>query len=137
MTDQAYEVQKAVHALLIGNASVTGLVPAASIADFGRTPTVFPSIIMGEAQIVDEGQQINRSVKRVYLTLHLWTKEPALNAVKKIGGAVAAALADQRPAVGGGFHVADLYIENVRYVRDPSGEHGHGVLTINALVGRA
>ncbi|MBN9347566.1 MAG: DUF3168 domain-containing protein [Devosia sp.] len=134
MTDQAYQVQKAVHALLIGTGALTDLVPAESIADFGGVPTVFPSIIVGEAQIVDEGQQIDRSVMRVYLTLHLWTKEAALNAVKKIGGAVRTAMHGQRPPLGGGFQLGDLGIESVRYVRDPSGENGHGVVTINALV---
>lgn len=137
MTDRAYYLQKALHALLTGNAGVTGLVPASNIADFGGTPTIFPSIIVGEAQAVDEGQRIDRSVRRVYATLHLWTKEPALNEVKKVGGALQEALEGQRPPLGGGFHLGDMFVENVRYVRDPSGENGHGVVTISALVGRA
>lgn len=135
MTDQSYYLQKAVHGLLTTSAGVTALVPAASIADLGWKPTTFPSIIMGEAQIVDEGQRIDRSVVRVYLTLHLWTKEPYLNTVKKIGGAVQAALAGPRPALDGGYYAGDFRLESTRYLRDPEGENGHGVLTINALVG--
>ena len=57
--------------------------------------------------------------------------------MKKIGGAFRAALKDQRPALEGGYHLADLRIEDTRYVRDPSGENGHGVVTINALVSEA
>lgn len=137
MTDQAYFVQKAAHAVLIQAAGVTALVPAAHIADLGDVPTVFPSIIIGEAQIVDEGQRIDRSVVRVYLTMHLWTKEPHLNEVKKVGGAVRMAMKGQRPALGGGFYLADLRIDDTRYMRAPGGENGHGVVTLNALVGEA
>lgn len=135
MTDQAYQVQKAVYGVLSTDGTLTGLVPAANIADFGNVPTVFPSIIVGEGQIVDEGQRIDRSVVRVYLTLHLWTKEKQLNDVKKIGGALRLALKGQRPALGGGFYLADMRIDDTRYMRTPSGENGHGVVTINALVG--
>ena len=138
MTDQAYHVQKAVYGLLVASAGLTALVPAGNIVDdHGGLPTVFPSIIIGEAQIVDEGQRIDRSVVRVYLTCHLWTREPRLNEVKKVGGAFQAALKGQRPALGGGFHLGDMYVESTRYIRDPKGENGHGVVTINALVGVA
>ncbi|MGV8831255.1 MAG: DUF3168 domain-containing protein [Devosia sp.] len=137
MTDQSYYVQKAVHGVLTASGGVTALVPATSIADFGGVPTLFPSIIVGEAQIIDEGQRVDRSVVRVYLTLHLWTKEPSLNAVKKIGGAVRAALSGPMPALDGGYVLGDLRIDDTRYVRDPSGENGHGVVTLNALVGEA
>lgn len=138
MSDPAYFVQKALHQLLVASSGLTDLVPASAIKDqFGGIPQVFPSILLGEAQIVDEGQAIARDVHRVYSTWHLWTKEPSLNEVKKIGGAFRAALKDQRPALEGGYHLADLRIEDTRYVRDPSGENGHGVVTINALVSEA
>jgi hypothetical protein len=137
MTDQAYYLQKAVHAALIGNAGVTALVPARDIADLGGVPTVFPSIIVGEGQIVDEGQRIDRSVNRVYLTLHVWTNEPHLNQVKKVGGALRRAINSTRITLEGGFHLGDIRIDDTRYLRDPSGENGHGVVTINALVGGA
>ncbi|MBN9333626.1 DUF3168 domain-containing protein [Devosia sp.] len=140
MTDQAYYVQKAVYERLVATPALVDLVPVANIVDdLGGLPTVFPGIILGEGQIVDEGQRIDRSVKRVYLTCHLWTAEPRLNEVKKIGGAFAAAIetSTNGGSLGGGFYLGDLRIRDVRYIRDPSGQNGHGVVTVDTLVGRA
>lgn len=139
MTDQAYYVQKAVYERLVATPALVALVPVANIVDdHGGLPTVFPGIILGEGQIVDEGQRIDRSVKRVFLTCHLWTAEPRLNEVKKIGGAFAAAIdANDKLSLAGGFYLGDLRIRDTRYIRDPSGQNGHGVVTIDALVGRA
>lgn len=138
MTDPAYYAMKAVHARLIGDAGLTAMVPAANMVDdYGGVPTKFPSILVGEAQVVDEGNSIARSVNRVYLTLHIWTAEPNLTLTKKIGGAVRDALGGARLTLDGGYHLADLYIADTRYIRDPSGTNGHGVVTINALVGRS
>jgi len=138
VTDPAYYVQKAVHGRLIANAALTTMVPAANMVDdYGGVPTRFPCILVGEAQVVDEGHDIARTVNRVYLTLHLWTAEPRLTMVKKIAGALRAALGGPRLTLEGGYHLADLYIVDTRYIRDPSGANGHGVVTINALVGRS
>ena len=138
MPDPAYYVQKAVHARLIGDAGLTAMVPAANMVDdYGGVPTKFPCILVGEAQVVNEGQSIARKVNRVYLTIHLWTAEPRLTLVKKIGGAFRDALDGPRLTLEGGYQLADLYIADTRYIRDQSGTNGHGVITINALVGRA
>lgn len=138
MTDQAYAVQKAVYDLLAASSTLTALVPVANtVDDHGGLPTRFPGIILGEAQIVDEGQRIDRSVVRVFSTWHVWTNEPNLNGVKRIGAAFRAALDGAKPTLSGGYHLGDLLIEDTRYIRDPKGENGHGVITLNALVGKA
>jgi hypothetical protein len=134
MTDQAYYLQKAVHTVLTASPGLVALVPAENIADIGGLPSVFPSIVIGEAQIVDEGQRVDRSVVRVYLTCHIWTREPHLNHVKKVGGAIRLAVEAARPTMQGGYRLGDLRIENVQYLRDPGGENGHGVVTLNAIV---
>lgn len=134
MIDPAYAAQKGVYARISSSAVLIALVPAdAIIDDAGGLPTVFPSILIGEAHIVDENR-IARDVHRVYLTWHIWTREPRLNQAKKIGGAFREAIRGPRIALEGGYHLADLLIESVRYIRDPGGENGHGVVTINALV---
>lgn len=134
MTDQAYYLQKAVHAALVASPGLVALVPADNVGDFGGVPTKFPSIIMGEAQIVDEGQRIDRSVVRVYLTCHIWTREPYLNQVKKIGNEIRVLIPAAGAASLDSFHLGDLRLETIRYVRDPSGDNGHGIVTLNALV---
>lgn len=134
MIDPAYAAQKAVYGRVAASSVLTALVPAAAIVDdAGGLPTVFPSILIGEAQTVD-AERIARDVHRVYLTWHLWTREPRLNEVKKIGGAFREAVRGPRLALDGGYHLGDLLIESIRYIRDPSGENGHGIVTINALV---
>jgi len=34
----------------------------------------------------------------------------------------------------GGFHVADLRIASSRFIRDPGGQHSHGIVSLVARV---
>lgn len=135
MTDPLYYVQKAVYERLVATPAVLSLVPKSSIQDIASNAVAtFPCILLGEGQMVDEGIDIARKVTRVYSTWHLWTKETNLTGVKHIGGAFRAAIRSARFFLDGGYHCADLAIVDTRYLRDPEGRHGHGVITINALV---
>lgn len=138
MSDPLYYVQKAVYERLVATPAVVALVPVADIEDRSSgAETVFPCILLGEGQMVDEGTSIARKVTRVYSTWHLWTKETNLTGVKHIGGAFRDAIRSARFTLDGGFHCTDLKIDDTRYLRDPSGENGHGIITINALVSEA
>ncbi|WP_028030529.1 DUF3168 domain-containing protein [Gemmobacter nectariphilus] len=127
-------VQVALRARLIGTPAVVALVPAAAILDTGQRPALFPAIILGESQAVDEGDSIARDRLRVYHTAHVWTRETSLQGVKRICGAIRAAVAVGRLDLGPGFHCADLRVSSMRQMRDPDGETSHGVVTIEALV---
>jgi hypothetical protein len=129
-------VQKAVRARLTATPAVTALVPAASILDRHARPAPDPSIILGEGQCIEAGD-IARAVVRVVLDLHVWKKEPGLAGVKAIAGAVRAALHSARLALDTGFHCGDCRVSMMRYLRDPDGETGHGVVTVETIVSEA
>lgn len=128
------EVQKAIRARLVSNQTVIALVPATHVLDTNQRPAPMPSIILGESQSVDEGTSLKRSHTRIYHTLHLWAREPSLERSKAIGGAIAAAMRAGRLALPQGLHCADLRVAGQRFMRDPDGEHSHGVLTVEILV---
>ena len=125
-------VQKAIRSRLISEVSVTALVPATSIIDRNARPAPVPSIIIGEDQEVDEGDIERRNV-RIYSTVHLWKRETGLEGVKAIAGVIRSAIRSVRLPALDGFHFADCRVSSTRFLRDPDGDHAHGVVTIETL----
>ncbi|TNH41277.1 DUF3168 domain-containing protein [Paracoccus haeundaensis] len=128
------EVQTALRARLVSHLAVTSLVPASNILDTNQRPAPRPSIILGESQAVDEGTSLRRSHTRIYHTLHVWTREPSLEGAKAIGASIRSAIRMGRLTLPQGLHCADLLFASQRFMRDPDGEHSHGVITVEILV---
>ena len=128
------EVQKAIRTRLVSDETLRNLVPVAHVLDTNQRPAPMPSIILGESQSVDEGTSLKRTHTRIYHSLHLWAREPSLVRSKAIGAAVAAAMRTGRLALPEGLHCADLRVSGQRFLRDPDGEHSHGVVTLEILV---
>lgn len=128
------EVQTAIRSRLIATLAVTSLVPASNILDTNQRPAPRPSIVMGESQSVDAGTSIQRAHTRVYHTLHIWVKEPSLARSKAIGAAIKGEMRKGRLSLPDGLSCADLMIASQRFMRDPDGEHSHGVVTVEILV---
>ncbi|CAM3387600.1 DUF3168 domain-containing protein [Paracoccus nototheniae] len=128
------EVQKALRARLVSYQTVSQLVPVANILDTNQRPAPMPSIILGESQSVDEGTSQRRSHTRIYHTLHIWAREPSLARAKAIGSAIRSAMQAGRLTLPAGLHCADLLVASQRYLRDPDGEHSHGVVTLEILI---
>lgn len=126
-------LQKAIRARLTSTAEVTSLVPASNILDRNARPAPDPSIILGEGQAV-EGDRIDRSDQRLYLTLHIWKKETGLTGVKAIAGAIRSAILSVVERQIDGYHIGDCRVSDMRFLRDPDGETAHGVVTVEALV---
>ncbi len=132
MSEESYAVQKLIFGRLTTNAQVLALVPASSIFDRNERPETFPCIILGEAQTV--GDDIDcAALSDVYSTVHVWTKEEGTANCKAIAGAVRRALW-QAEGTHEGFAVHDTTFEDSRFLRDPSGEHAHGVITFMSQV---
>lgn len=127
-------LQKALRERLVATSAVTVLVPAAAILDVNQRPAPDPAIILGETQVLDEGDSIARTRHRIYHTIHVWKREPSLAGVKAIAGAIRAAVHSGRLVLDTGFHCADTRVSQTRFLRDPDGERSHGVVTVDALV---
>lgn len=132
------ELQKALRARLTTTAALMALVPTSNVLDTNQRPAPRPSIILGESQAVDEGTSLKRTHTRIYHTIHVWTREPSLEGVKAICGLIRQAI-DHGPrlVMAAPFHCADLRVSSSRTLRDPDGEHSHGVATVEALITEA
>lgn len=126
-------VQIAIRARLLAAAAVTDLVPATAILDRNATPAPRPSIVIGDAQVVDEGTSIARTRERIFHTLHVWKTEPSREGVKRIMAAIRAAIRAERLDLGTGYHCVDWRISSTRALSDPDGETSHGVMVIEVL----
>lgn len=129
-----HEVQIALRMRLVATPELVALVPATNILDTNQRPAPSPSIIMGESQAVDEGTSLRRAHTRIYHTLHVWKKEPSLSGVRAICDKIRLAVKPARLVLPEGLHCADLLVQSMRYLRDPDGEHSHGVVTVEALI---
>ena len=129
-------LQAAIRQRLLAVNSLTDLVPANNILDRNQRPAPTPSIILGTAQGVDEGQDLDRRRVRVWHTVHVWTREPGLAQATAIAGAIRTALHGRRQdlIMASAFHLIDLRVADLRAMRDPDGETGHAVVTVEALV---
>lgn len=126
-------VQKAIRARLVSTVKITLMVPAANILDRNARPNPVPSIIIGEDQEIEGGDIARRNVL-VYSTLHVWVKETGTTGAKAIAGAIRRAISLAKTPVTDGFHFADCRVTSTRFLRDPDGEHSHGVVTVETLV---
>lgn len=128
------EVQKAIRARLTTWGGIVALVPAAHILDANQRPSAMPSILLGDSQAVDAGTSLRRAHTHVYHTLHVWQRESSLEGVKTIAGAIREAIHAFRLTIVPGLHCADARVSSMRFLRDPDGEHSHGVVVVEVLV---
>jgi hypothetical protein len=129
----ALAVQIAIRARLVDTPAVVALVSPPSIVD-SHAERPDPCIVLGEDQEIDEGR-LDRSVARVFSTLHVWKREDGLEGAKAIAGAIRTAVSSSRLVVEG-WHCGDAFVSSARFLRDPDGVTSHGVVTVETLVAR-
>jgi len=127
-------LQQAIRARLVTTSGVTTLVPATNILDRNSRPSPDPSIILGEDQAVQD-TGLARDKERIYSTIHIWKKELSTVGVKAIAGEIRSAIHSSRLLLEAGFHCADCYVADMRFLRDPDGETSHGVVSLESIVG--
>lgn len=130
----AIALQIALRERLLATPAVIDLVPAEHILDRNQRPNPDPSIILGEAQELDDDDSLDRRLVRIYHTAHVWRQEPSLEGVTAIMGAVRTAALAGRLALSPGFHCIDLRVASSRAMRDPDGETSHGIMTLEARI---
>lgn len=127
-------IQKAIYKRLTTTSEVLSLVPLTNILDRNQLPKVDPLILIGNDQLVEDGSDVRRCIWRVFSTLDIWKVENGLTGSKAISGAIRQAIRNEKPELDTGYHCVDWYVSTTRFLRDPDGEHSHGVLTIESLV---
>lgn len=130
MSEASLAAQRLAVTAMRARAQLTALVPSANMFDRNERPEIFPCLIIGEAQTVSDDAHCIVAAE-VYLTLHVWTKESGFVACKSIAGEVQRALRNLSGTQDG--WALDFYVEDAIFMRDPSGEHSHGVLTFRAM----
>lgn len=125
-------LQKAILARLAGTAAVTALVPADAMIDGHGLPSRFPSIRIGEGQVVREPITFAANHRRAYATLHVWTK--AMPQARAIAGAIVSAIEGTPLSLDSGHRAVSTVVSDGRFMRDPDGETSHGVVTIESLI---
>jgi hypothetical protein len=111
---------------------VTALVPADNVLDATNRPERFPRVNIGEGQTAF-AVPYTRFHDKATLDVHIWCEEPGLTAAKEIAGAIATAIRGHFPNTPD-YRFFSVISTAARYMRDPSGRHSHGVLTIEALL---
>lgn len=133
MIEPTLALQTAIRSALIGDASVSALVPAAHIRAGGTRPDVTPTIIMSDGTVELVGKDYTaQRLAWVYLDLHVWDLENGADAAKAIAFAVTSAL--DKPLPFTGCECDHFWITRAVYPRDPKPEVGHGVLSVEALI---
>jgi hypothetical protein len=128
VAEPSLALQKLIRARLIDSDELTELVDEAAVIDRSGRPEVFPCVIIGDGNTVfDDFHAV------AHADLHVWAEEPGLVQAKEIGAAVIGALEDC-PWHAPGWFVSDLSVRSARYLRDPSGQHSHGVISYAAVM---
>ncbi len=129
----ALALQRGLRNRLVATPAVTDLVPAAGVLDRNERPAPSPSIILGEAQELPDGDLDRRRV-RVFHTIHVWKREASLEGAMMIAAAIRAAVHADRLALAAPFHCVGAAVTGIRTMRDPDGETSHAVVTVEAVV---
>ncbi|WP_223565256.1 DUF3168 domain-containing protein [Agrobacterium tumefaciens] len=123
MSDPALAIQTALVGRLTGLATEAGErvyddVPAEAQRE-AETGEAWPYISLGNGQMVPVDEEcFDRS--STYLDINVWSRDIGFPQVKRIAGAIRAALHEQELAIAG--HVLDrMRVENIAYSRDPDG----------------
>ncbi len=135
MSEPTLALQTAIRSRLIATPAVTALVSADRIIEGPTRPERFPSIIFGTGQTVFAGRVHSWRHVWAYLDIHIWTLEGGTEAARSITNEVDRALV--APLTVPGFELLDgnFSVTDARFFRDPDALHGHGVMSVAALLG--
>lgn len=126
MAEASLAAQRAAVTAMRSRAALTALIPSTNIMDRSGFPERMPCILVGEAQV--QGDDIDcADLSDIYLDVHVWAEENVMTKCKDISGEVRRALRNLSVTQNG--FALDFNFESANYMRDPNGQHSHGVLT--------
>lgn len=130
MSEASLAAQRLAVTKMRAHAPLLALCPKDNIMDRNARPEIFPCILLGEGQTVDESATCIVAAE-VFLTIHVWTKENTMAGCKSISGEVQRALRNAEGVQDG--WALDFTFDDAVYLRDPSGEHSHAVVTFSVM----
>jgi len=135
MSEPTLALQTAIRSRLISTPAVTTLVPASRIIEGPTRPERFPSIIFGSGQTVFAGRAYSWRHVWAYLDIHIWTLEGGTEAARRIANEIDRALVPPLTVPGFELLGGNFNVTAARFFRDPDALHGHGVMSVQALLG--
>lgn len=129
MPSSSLSLQKAIVAKLRADGGVAAIV-GTKVYDTPEANT-FPRITLGEDQILFTRAECYLG-EDVNLTVHAWSREPGFPQIKRLAGAIQAALHDATLTLDG-YRLVDLSVDDVRFMRESDGLTSHAVLSFTAL----
>ncbi|MCD1634545.1 DUF3168 domain-containing protein [Martelella mediterranea] len=136
MIEATLALETAIRERLILNSAVSALVPADRIRSGTTRPDSErePCVLMSNGMTTLHGYDYTaQRTAWAYLDLHVWTFEAEQDAVKEVAGAVLGALDKRKLQIEGGY--CDHFRATAcRFVTDPDPDHGHAVISVEALI---
>lgn len=135
MSEVSLDLQTAVVQRLRNAAGVTALVGGRV---FDRVPpeTPFPYVSYGSDFLIQDDVSCITAYE-LSMQIDVWSRANGQPEMKRIAGAVRAALHDVEFDLGVDHALVLLEHENTRYLGDPDGLTSHGALTFKALIDAA
>lgn len=132
MPEPSLALQKALRARLVASSDLTALVPAENVIDATNRPLRFPCIKLGEGVSAFAAPYV-RYHDKASLDVHVYVQEEGLMISKEIVGAIVKAIRGTFPN-SAEYRFFSVIPTGSRFMRDPSGQHSHAVLSIEALL---
>ena len=125
------DLQAAVYALLVADASLMGL--AAAVYDHVPQNAVFPYVVIGEDAAAADDTDDTASADHV-ITIHTWAAYRGLKQVKQLQQYIYAALHRTTLTVNGVTGATECSVESSDNFLDSDGLTRHGVQRVRVLI---
>lgn len=124
------QVQKAIFDALKAAPAVAG----GNVFDSVPEPSPFPRVIIGEEQILDDGNACGDGWQ-VYADVHVWSREVGFPEAKTIAATVVTRV--RAISAIAGFGLISIELEDQRSIRDPDGLTSHIVCSFLFILDQA
>ncbi len=131
MPSAGFELQKAMHAALAGNAELTALLGGTHVYDDVPRSAAFPYVTFGQSTERDWSTGGEEGREHL-LTLHVWSRARGHRETHEIMGALRTAIHDVTLPLAG-HRLVNMRHEFSDAMRDPDGETYHGVVRYRAV----
>lgn len=131
MASPGWALQQSIHAALVADTSLVGLLGGSRIYDHVPRGRAYPYVTFGQSTLRDWSTGSEAGHEHV-VTLHVWSQAPGREEADEILAAASEALHDQALAVAG-HHLVNLRTEFADVRRDADGETFHGLLRLRAV----